>query len=416
MKKAFISSIMIVFFIGVSYSIPVLVNVKESLEGYFPLFNYSVDGDMISFFVVWENVGSLTCDSYLRLKVLGRDKIYNFWSEKQNVAPGGVGRYEAYIYMRNEDLANITIIPYFYYCNELEILDNITLLNYNTSNERDILQNFTNITRLINLSFDVLSKDKLNITIQSTKEGVLYIIPSSPLGWIIPTKKINLKEGFNAITYEYYKPEKTKCCSNVLLLFKSDNEMGMEYREINFTFYPEKSSEGINWKDIILYLSLGMNVVLILVFFLYVLKRGGLDFRKRGQASLEFLIIVGIAMIILAPIIYMATSYKEDVESAKSYLMTKESLKTLKISSLSVYNQGEGSKTTTYINLPSEMEYFNIINNYIVIRIRTVAGVEDMFVELPFNITYTSLPTTYGRYRVEITSLPEGVRYDFYKE
>ncbi len=411
MKKVFISLLIVTSVIGLSYSIPVLVNVKESLEGYFPLFNYSVDGNMISFFVVWENVGSLTCDSYLRLKVLGRDRIYNFWSEKQNVAPGGIGKYESYIYMRDEDLGNITIIPYFYYCNELEILDNITLLNYNTSNEMEMFQNFTNITRLINISFDVISKDKLNITIHSIQEGVLYIIPSSPSGWIIPTKKINLKEGINTITYEYYKPEKTKCCSNVLLLFKSSDEMVLGYKEINFTFSPEKSSKMMDWKDVVLYLSLVMNAVLILILLYYVL-----GVKKKGQASLEFLIIVGIAMVILAPIIYMATSYKEDVENAKSYLMVKESLKTLKISSLSVYNQGEGSKTTTYINLPSEMEYFDIVNNYVVIRIRTVAGVEDMFVELPFNITYTTLPTTYGRYRVEITSIPQGVRYDFYRE
>ncbi len=135
-----------------------------------------------------------------------------------------------------------------------------------------------------------------------------------------------------------------------------------------------------------------------------------------SQASLEFLIIVGMGMLILLPIIYLSIEYKTDISDIRSAIMIKDTLKEIKINSMSVYNQGTNSKKTIYIILPSNMEYFGIENNrFIVIRARMSYGEEDFFIDLPFNISFSSLPNTYGRYKLIITSLEDGVKYDFVK-
>jgi len=139
-------------------------------------------------------------------------------------------------------------------------------------------------------------------------------------------------------------------------------------------------------------------------------------FLLSSQASLEFLIVVGIGMVILLPIIYLSINYKTEISDVRSAIMIKDVLKEIKINSLVVYNQGTNSKKTIYIVLPSNMEYFGIENNrFIIIRARMSYGEEDFFIDLPFNVTSYSLPNIYGRYKLTITSLEDGVKYDFIK-
>ncbi len=137
---------------------------------------------------------------------------------------------------------------------------------------------------------------------------------------------------------------------------------------------------------------------------------------RKSQASLEFLSVVGIGMLIILPIIYLSASYKSDISDTRAVIMIKDALKELKTQGYIVYSQGEGSRKTTYVVFPSNIMQVSIESNrFFVIRAKMSYGVEDFFEEFPFNITSTSLPTTYGKYQVVITSLRDGVEYEFIK-
>jgi len=285
-------------FLSISYSIPVLVNIKESLEGYFPYFNYTISGDIIALEVVWENIGSVTCDTYLRLKVIADEKERNFWSEKVNIPPGGSGLLRVYSFLPDEDLNNITIIPYFYYCNEIKRLGNISLMNYNSTSRKIDHTNTTWVRELsnknMNISYEMLDEEnillnfRINTSLGNKSFKELYIIPLSPYGWILPTKKISLnnKSAFNT-TYSFYKPDRSSCCTNFLFILKdSENQYFYMLYNMNLTYFPTHPKDGYDIKNVILYTSIILNV-LLLVSLMWVLYKNK---RKREPNSKETLL------------------------------------------------------------------------------------------------------------------------------
>lgn len=251
---------------SISFSIPILVNVKESLQGDFPYFNYSIKGNIVYIKGVWENVGSVTCDTYLRLKIETNTKTYNFWSKKVNVPPGGSGTLEVFAYLPNESKTkNITITPYFYYCNEIKRLRNISLLNYNTT----FSEINENTSLGVNFKTNTYNNGEFLLTINKTQNiSKIYIIPISPEGWILPSLSIKVhNESILHVPYEFYKPEHTKCCSNVIILSEfSDGEYTVYKKTINFSYYhPQESNKRINGTTILLILSVLLNIALILL-------------------------------------------------------------------------------------------------------------------------------------------------------
>ncbi|GEM_PF-4109444 len=284
-KSVFLYSILIsLLIIPVSLQIPILVNIKESLEGYFPYFNYTIGGDIISIEAVWENIGSITCDTYLRLKIISKDLERDFWSEKVNVPPGGVGILRVYSFLPKEDMNNITIIPYFYYCNEIKKLRNISLINYNSTGKHIANSNVTGIKEKINISYVVLDKNKaifkfkINQSPNNISFKELYIIPNSPRGWILPTKKIilNKNQSFINLTYSFYKPERTPCCTDFLFVLKdSEDQYFYVSHNINLTHTTLSHEKAYSFKDIVLFFSIILNVVLLVWILtnLYKIKR-----------------------------------------------------------------------------------------------------------------------------------------------
>lgn len=183
--------------VPLTFSIPVLVNIKESLSGHFSYFNYTFNKDVLEIVTVWENIGSVTCDAYLMVKSFNSSSSENlgyYWSKKENVPPGKAASFHLFIYVPNYE-GTITFIPRLYYCNEIDEYKNITINAYNTS----IIKPLD-----VNVSYD-LYPDHITFHLSQPLNFKVYIIPlKQPPGWIIPSIEVPI----NTTTFDipYYRP------------------------------------------------------------------------------------------------------------------------------------------------------------------------------------------------------------------
>lgn len=126
---------------------------------------------------------------------------------------------------------------------------------------------------------------------------------------------------------------------------------------------------------------------------------------RKAQAALEYMMIIGIAMLILVPIILY--SYQQN-ETAMRINQAKLAATQISASAGSLYAQGPGAKTTLDIFLPagySAQSYAsgNIVN----IKVYTPAGSNDVIEITRANMS-GSLPSDSGYRRIFMTMLDSG--------
>jgi len=121
---------------------------------------------------------------------------------------------------------------------------------------------------------------------------------------------------------------------------------------------------------------------------------------KRGQASTEMLIIIGMAVIVIGlVVVYSQTtlfSVKDQYKDNQARLAVDEITNTAEY----IYQQGLGAKTRVYVTIPNNVAYSNVTANYVSITFdngNTIASSVD------FNVT-GSLPENDGSYWIEVES------------
>jgi len=130
--------------------------------------------------------------------------------------------------------------------------------------------------------------------------------------------------------------------------------------------------------------------------------------QKRCQASAEFVIVLGIALIVLLSILAFnqktfTTSYTQ-FQSAKAQV----ALDDIANAAERLYQQGTGSKTRIFITMPNEVQFSLISNN--TLRINMFAGTtnRDFYRGLPFNVTGT-VPVAEGGYWLSLEARKDSV-------
>ncbi|MFH1785613.1 MAG: vWA domain-containing protein [Candidatus Micrarchaeota archaeon] len=128
---------------------------------------------------------------------------------------------------------------------------------------------------------------------------------------------------------------------------------------------------------------------------------------SKAQTSMEFLIILTIAMLVLIVIVVMSQGQITTIQNMNDNTNARNSLLDLSSAAKEVYAQGEGSKKLVYVQLPStyEPEYSVVVNKSIRIR---AAGTDHVSLE-NFNVR-GYLPSSPGGHWVWVVSEGNRVR------
>lgn len=126
----------------------------------------------------------------------------------------------------------------------------------------------------------------------------------------------------------------------------------------------------------------------------------------RGQYSLEYLIVIGIAFIITIPLIAVfyahQTSLKEEVVSSQTSKIASQLVKEAD----SLYYIGYPSKKTLRLYFPSNIKYTEIKNNYIKFIIDKSSGDSEIVEYSVANLT-GAIETFEGTHVIVIETMPD---------
>lgn len=127
---------------------------------------------------------------------------------------------------------------------------------------------------------------------------------------------------------------------------------------------------------------------------------------KRGQASVEFLIIFSISIVILVFISMLVYQQMVDVGVEKENAESEKTVSDISSAVREVYSQGDGASKTLLVILPSTYDPANsgIFNNTLVLRTRGTSHVA----YFPFAVT-GALPQTPGAHEILILASGSGV-------
>lgn len=126
------------------------------------------------------------------------------------------------------------------------------------------------------------------------------------------------------------------------------------------------------------------------------------------QVAVEYILIIGLSLAILIPYIAYLTQVAQSYKEENALLTAKNSLEKLGQSIDWVYYQGEPAKIEIEILIPENVESMEIINNTIIWKVRTSAGVSDIYYTSVANIS-GNLPTKSGYYKMVIEAKAYGV-------
>lgn len=129
---------------------------------------------------------------------------------------------------------------------------------------------------------------------------------------------------------------------------------------------------------------------------------------KRGQISIEYLIIVGFIAFIVLVVVGMALYYSSTIRDTINSNEISDYASKIVSSAESVYYSGEPSKLTVSTYLPQQVADVQIIENSIVISYTTRAGTAKIGFtsNVPITGTLTARP---GIHKISLVAQANGV-------
>jgi len=118
----------------------------------------------------------------------------------------------------------------------------------------------------------------------------------------------------------------------------------------------------------------------------------------KAQVAVEYLIIVSLALMILIPYVLYLNDLSQSYSETNRLTVTRNSVDKIGRNVDWVYSQGEGAKMETEILVPEGVESIQFLNKTILWKVRTSAGISDVYYTTITNVT-GSIPTTPG-YRI----------------
>jgi len=125
--------------------------------------------------------------------------------------------------------------------------------------------------------------------------------------------------------------------------------------------------------------------------------------KKRGQASVETIIVLAMIVIFLIYIIETNQSMLSSVEKDYTLQKIKFTINTLTQSGNLVYKQGIGAKTRVRLSIPGHIQNISLGHRNINVTLNISDKITNFFRTLPFDIN-GSIPTNEGEYWFMLTS------------
>ncbi|MBI4399211.1 class III signal peptide-containing protein [Candidatus Micrarchaeota archaeon] len=121
----------------------------------------------------------------------------------------------------------------------------------------------------------------------------------------------------------------------------------------------------------------------------------------KGQLSIEYIVIIGLVLIILMPIVYLSWQYSQ---STSQTTQVQSSLNTIIEASNLVYSQGPGARTRVLIYFPNNVNSTRIQGREVNIQLLVPGGTTDVFGLANGNLT-GNISTRSGQHVLRIEML-----------
>jgi len=128
---------------------------------------------------------------------------------------------------------------------------------------------------------------------------------------------------------------------------------------------------------------------------------------KRGQASVEYVVIVGFVTIIIIGILSVSIIYSSNSQRNVKLTHISNFGNKLIASSEKMFYSGYPSKTTVTTYLPEDVTEINITENMIIVSVKTKDGLTTLGFPSHVNITGSISPSK-GVKRIEVVAYEEG--------
>ncbi len=116
---------------------------------------------------------------------------------------------------------------------------------------------------------------------------------------------------------------------------------------------------------------------------------------RRGQVALEYIAIIGLALLISTPLVIEAQESSQSLRDSFNNGLAKNALNNIEEAASLVNSQGPPAKTTFTIRLPPGVSQTNVTDQYFHIRREVGAGSTDFYNSVEFNVN-GSIPTGAG--------------------
>ena len=124
----------------------------------------------------------------------------------------------------------------------------------------------------------------------------------------------------------------------------------------------------------------------------------------KGQAAIEYMIVLGIALTVAAPFVIKAQSSVVDIRSSVSVVETQDSLNDMDVAVRTVDAAGEPAARTIKVGLPDNLESSEMRNGSISITLNTPSGNRRLSRTFDADLT-GSLPDSPGLYLVRVKAV-----------
>ena len=134
--------------------------------------------------------------------------------------------------------------------------------------------------------------------------------------------------------------------------------------------------------------------------------------KRKGQAALEYMIIVTIALAMITPLIANSQRTVSSISQTRQTTMLKKSMDSVEKGSKLVRSQGEPARITMNIELPEGIIKSNVTGSRIYYRMELGSGVSDYYRFFDFNVS-GELPESRGVHEIIISSEKQGVEIGY---
>lgn len=128
-------------------------------------------------------------------------------------------------------------------------------------------------------------------------------------------------------------------------------------------------------------------------------------FYKKGQISYEYVMLVGVILVIMIPLFYFSFSKVSDTVRINQ---AEESVSVLAKAADTVYALGPGSKSYVWITVPSGVVSTSVNNKEILLRLSIFGSISDFHAAAKANVS-GSFPFSQGTYKMSATMLENGI-------